>query len=56
MKILVCNVVCMLSMILLGKRAKTMGFKQYSVIALITAVQVVVAVYSMYTMQEPPMF
>ena len=51
--ILYVNIFCMIIAILIGKRGKPPGMKQYFIIASITLIQVVVAVYSMYTMQKP---
>ena len=56
MKILITNITSMLVVILLGKRSKRMGAKEYSLIAVLCIVQVLVAVYSMYTMKEPALY
>jgi hypothetical protein len=53
--ILYCNVFCMFIAILIGKRYKQLGFKQYFIIAIITLFQVAFAAYSMYTMDKPPL-
>ncbi len=56
MKVLVTNIVVMLLAIVLGKKSKRMGLREYSLIALLTIIQVLMAVYSMYTMKEPALF
>lgn len=45
----------MLMAIIVGKRSPRLGFKQYTVIIIITLLQVFIAIYRMYTMEMPPL-
>jgi hypothetical protein len=45
----------MLMAIAFGKRSPRLGIKQYIVIIVITLLQVLIAIYRMYTMEMPPL-
>ncbi len=53
--VLYCDIFCMLVAIMIGKRCKRLGFKQYFIIAILTLFQVAIAIYSMYNMEKPPL-
>lgn len=47
-------VIVMISAMLMGKRSKELGLRQYFLLALLTLLQVGIVLYQVYTMQRPP--
>jgi hypothetical protein len=43
-------------LILVGKRRKTLGFKEYAIVFLVTLAQVLYFVYVFLTMEQPPRY
>ena len=54
--VLVAILASMLGLCMYGKRIKKFSSRHYLLAALVTLLQVSVAVYAMFTMERPPLF
>jgi hypothetical protein len=50
------NVAVMIFIMILGKRSKQLGWKHMLVLCSLVLLQTLVAAYSMYHMEKPPLF